>query len=47
MLKNISNKTQTLEKGSRLIQGMFIKYLVIDNDNTTTKRTGGFGSSGR
>lgn len=47
MLKNISNKTQTLEKGSRLIQGMFIKYLVIDNDNTTTQRIGGWGSSGK
>ena len=47
MLKNISNKTQTLEKGSRLIQGMFIKYLIIDNDNTTTQRIGGWGSSGK
>ena len=47
MLKNISNETQSLEKGSRVVQGMFIKYLIIDNDDTTAKRKGGLGSSGQ
>ena len=46
-LKNISNESQKLEKGSRIAQGMFIKYLTVDNDNTKTKRVGGFGSSGK
>ena len=46
-LKNISNEPQKLEKGSRIAQGMFIKYLTVDNDNVTTKRVGGFGSSGQ
>ena len=46
-LKNISNESQKLEKGSRIAQGMFIKYLTVDNDNVTTKRVGGFGSSGQ
>ena len=46
-LKNISNEPQKLEKGSRIAQGIFVKYLTIDNDNVTIKRKGGFGSSGR
>lgn len=46
-LKNISNEPQKLEKGSRIAQGMFTKYLTVDNDNVITKRVGGFGSSGR
>ena len=46
-LKNISNEPQKLEKGSRIAQGMFIKYLTVDNDNVTTMRVGGWGSSGR
>lgn len=46
-LKNISNEPQKLEKGNRIAQGMFIKYLTVDNDDVTTKRVGGFGSSGQ
>lgn len=46
-LKNISNEPQKLEKGSRIAQGMFIKYLTVDNDDVTTMRVGGWGSSGR
>ena len=46
-LKNISNEPQKLEKGNRIAQAMFTKYLTIDNDDVTTKRVGGFGSSGR
>ena len=44
-LKNISDKKQTIMQGDRIAQGMFIKYLTIDNDNVHTKRTGGFGST--
>lgn len=44
-LKNISNETQTIDKGDRIAQGLFTKYLVTDNDNVKTKRKGGFGST--
>ena len=46
-LKNISNATLTIFKGDKIAQGIFIKYLKADEDNTTAKRLGGFGSSGR
>jgi dUTP pyrophosphatase len=47
MLKNISNEVQHIEKDNKIGQGIFMKYLKIDNDNTTTKRNGGLGSSGK
>ena len=47
MLKNISNETQPIEKGSKIAQGIFMEYLKIDGDNVKTKRTGGLGSSGK
>ena len=46
-LKNISNEPQKLEKGSRIAQAMFTKYLIVDNDDVTTMRVGGWGSSGQ
>ena len=46
-LKNISNKVLTISKGDRIAQGIFLKYLITDDDNTTAKRVGGFGSSGK
>ena len=46
-LKNISNESQKLEKGSRIAQGLFTKYLTVDNDDVTTMRVGGWGSSGK
>lgn len=46
-LKNISNETQVIERGSRIAQGLFMKYLTTDNDNTTKVRSGGFGSTGK
>lgn len=45
-LKNTSNETVTLEAGERIAQGIFKKYLIVDNDNCLKeKRTGGIGSS--
>lgn len=44
-LKNISNEPQVIERGSRIAQGMFVKYVIADNDNTTNIRIGGFGST--
>ena len=46
-LKNISDTTLTIFKGDKIAQGIFMKYLKADEDNTTAKRLGGFGSSGR
>jgi dUTP pyrophosphatase len=45
MLKNISNDIQYLHKGDKIAQGIFIKYLTVDNDNTQKIRKGGFGST--
>ena len=47
MLKNISNEVQHIERDNKIGQGIFMEYLKIDNDNTTTKRNGGLGSSGK
>ena len=46
-LKNISNEVQHIERDNKIGQGIFMEYLKIDNDNTTTKRNGGLGSSGK
>lgn len=46
-LKNISNTHLKIFKGDKIAQGIFMEYLKADNDNTKTKRKGGFGSSGR
>ncbi len=45
-LFNFSNTDQTIEKGERFAQGIFIKYLTTDDDQTTKTREGGFGSTG-
>lgn len=46
-LKNISNEEQTINKGDRIAQGAFFKFLVADNGNTDAVRTGGFGSTNK
>ena len=44
-LKNISDKPIDIHIGDKIGQGMFINFLVSDNGNTDTERTGGFGST--
>ena len=44
-LKNISDETLTINKGERVAQGAFFNFLVADNGNTDTVRSGGFGST--
>ncbi|KRL71065.1 dut protein [Latilactobacillus sakei subsp. carnosus DSM 15831] len=45
---NFSPRDVILRKGERIGQGIFMPYLVADDEvAVTTKRTGGFGSSGR
>lgn len=46
-LINQSNKPYTIHIGDRIGQGVFLEYLIVDNDNATGTRTGGFGSSGK
>lgn len=46
-LKNIGDEVQVINKGDRIAQGLFTKYLVADNGNTDNVRTGGFGSTNK
>lgn len=43
---NFSNYDYTIHKGDRIMQAVFQKFLVTDNDHAAGKRTGGFGSTG-
>lgn len=45
-LYNYGDDTQTFHKGDRIMQGMFVKYGVVDDDVTTGERKGGTGSTG-
>lgn len=43
-LKNLTDKEVIIEKGERVVQGIFKKYLVADNDTCISyERTGGIG----
>lgn len=42
---NIGNEDITIKKGEAIGQGIFQKYLITDNDNSTGERIGGFGST--
>ena len=45
-LKNVSEKSITILKGQRIGQGMFINYLLTDDDKPLSDvRKGGFGST--
>ena len=45
-LFNLGDTIYTIHTGDRIAQGIFIKYLITDNDNVTSIRLGGFGSTG-
>lgn len=45
-LRNETDETVVLSKGERIMQGVFVNYLVADDDKATGERNGGFGSSG-
>lgn len=47
VLYNYGDKTQTIEAGERIVQGIFTKYFLTDYDNTTDQRTGGTGSTNK
>lgn len=47
-LYNYGNETQTIKAGERVMQGIFVKYLITDNDDPINEnRIGGVGSSGK
>lgn len=46
-MQNISDETVHLEKGDRIVQGVFAPFLVADGDCADGIRTGGFGSTGK
>lgn len=46
-LYNYGDTEQTIEAGDRVMQGVFVKYLTVENDQVMNKqRLGGIGSSG-
>ena len=47
VLYNYGTETQYIEAGERVMQGIFTKYYLADNDDTTDKRTGGTGSTNK
>ena len=46
-LYNYSDKDVLIRKGERIAQGIFMKYLLSDNGNSTENRTGGIGSTNK
>ncbi|EHJ51870.1 dUTP diphosphatase [Streptococcus macacae] len=45
-MQNITDETVVLEAGERLVQGVFMPFLIADSDKAEGVRTGGFGSTG-
>ena len=45
--KNTTNRDVVIKPYERVAQGVFVKYYITDDDNTTEERTGGVGSTGR
>lgn len=47
-IHNYGDETQYLETGERVMQGVFTKYFVVDDDEPVSEqRMGGIGSSGK
>ena len=46
-LTNNGDEPICLRKGERYMQGIFVNYLLTDDDATVEKRTGGVGSTGK
>ena len=47
VLQNNTDKKQVIEKGERVMQGIFMPFLIADDDEATAERLGGIGSSGK
>ena len=46
-LRNVSNNTVEIKAGEAVAQGIFYKYLTVDNDDAGAVRVGGFGSTNK
>ena len=46
-LQNEGDKTVTFNSGDRIVQGIFSKYLISDNDDVSIERSSGIGSTGK
>ena len=44
---NMLDEDVVLKAGDKMMQGVFVKYGITDNDNADGERIGGFGSTGR
>ena len=44
---NMLDEDVILKAGDKMMQGIFVKYGTVENDNATGERAGGFGSTGR
>lgn len=47
VLYNYGDTTQTIKAGEHIVQGIFTRYFLADNDCTTVVRTGGTGSTNK
>ena len=47
VLYNYGDETQTISAGERIVQGVFMPFLIVDGDEADGVRTGGFGSTGK
>ena len=45
-IKNEGTADVSFDIGDRIVQGIFTKYLITDDDNTSSERLGGIGSTG-
>jgi dUTP pyrophosphatase len=46
-LYNTTSQNVKIEKGEKIAQGIFSKYLIVDDDDNQTERTGGIGHTGK
>lgn len=44
---NMRDEDVVLKAGEKMMQGVFVKYSIVDNDTAQGERTGGFGSTGK
>lgn len=46
-MRNITEETVVVEAGERIVQAVFVPFLLADGDQADGVRTGGFGSTGK
>lgn len=47
ILKNITSEPVKINAGDKTVQAVFVKYLLTEDDNATTERKSGIGSTGK